>query len=84
MRHIVLEVAVEGIDDAAAVGQRLKHQGGDELGGVLGHQYMDVGAQFDERVRHVGHFVGGDAPADTEDDGFALQLHTGHDPFAVS
>ena len=78
MCHVVLEVAVKRIHDAAAICQRFKHQRGDELGGVLGHQHMDVGAQFDQRVGHIGHFISGNAPGNAEDDGFAFQVHGDH------
>ena len=78
MCHVVLEVAVKRIHDAASICQRFKHQRGDELGGVLGHQHMDVGAQFDQRVGHIGHFISGNAPGNAEDDGFAFQVHGDH------
>ena len=62
MGHVVLEVAVKRIDLAAAAGQRLKHQRRDKLGGVFRHKNMYIRAQLDECMRHVGHFVGGNAP----------------------
>ena len=69
--HIVLEVAVKGIDLAAAMGQCLKHQRRDKLGGVFRHQYVNIRAQLDQRMSHIGHFVSGNAPGDAEDDGFS-------------
>ena len=80
MGHVVLEIAVKGVHDAPAVGQRLKHQRRDELGGVFGHQHMHVGAQLDQRVRHVGHLVGGNAAGDAQHNGFALQRNIRHSP----
>ena len=71
MRHIVLEVAVEGIHLTAAAGQRFKHQRRDELSGIFGHQDMNIGPQLDQRMRHIGHFIGCNAPGDAEDDGFS-------------
>ena len=70
MGHVVLEVAVKRIDLAAAAGQRLKHQRRDELGGVFRHKNVHIRAQLDECMCHVGHFVGGNAPGDAEDNGF--------------
>jgi len=70
MGHVVLEVAVKCIDLAAAAGQRLKHQRRDKLGGVFRHKNVYIRAQLDECMRHVGHFVGGNAPGDAEDNGF--------------
>ena len=72
MRYIILEVAVKGVHNAAAVGQRFKHQGGDELSGVFGHQHMDIRTQLDQCVRHIGHFIGSNAAGDTKDNGFSL------------
>ena len=69
--HIVLEVAVKGIDLAAAMGQCLKHQRRDKLSGVFRHQYVNIRAQLDQRMSHIGHFVSGNAPGDAEDDGFS-------------
>ena len=71
MRHIVLEVAVEGIHLTAAAGQRFKYQRRDELGGIFGHQDMNIGPQLDQRMRHIRHFIGRNAPGDAEDDGFS-------------
>ena len=72
MGHIVLEIAVEGIDDAAAVGEGLKDQRRDELGGVSGHEHMDIRPALGQRMGHIGHLVSRDAAGDAQHDGFAL------------
>ena len=77
MSHIILEVPVKGIHNAAVVGQRFKHQRCDELGGVAGHQHMNIRAGLCQRVGHIGHLVGRNPSGDAKDDGFALQIHRG-------
>ena len=83
MGHVVLEIAVKGVHDAPAVGQRLKHQRRDELGGVFGHQHMHVGPHLDQRMGHIGHFVCGDAPGNPDDDRLSFEQHRIHRPFPV-
>ena len=78
MGHIILEVAVKGIHNAAVVGQGFKHQRGDKLRGVFGHQHMHIGAGFGQGMGHIGHFISGNAPGNAEDDGFAFQVHGDH------
>ena len=81
MGHVVLEVAVKRIDLAAAAGQRLKHQRRDKLSGVFRHKNVYIRAQLDECMRHVGHFVGGNAPGDAEDNGFVGKQHKKSTPY---
>ena len=78
MRHIILEVAVEGIHDAAPVCQRFKNQRGDELGGVFRHQHMHIRPHFYQRMGHVWHFVGRNAAGDAQHNGFSGQVHSFH------
>ena len=74
MCHVILEIAVKGVHDAAVVGQRLEDQGGDEFGGVLGHQHVPRSASFGQRVGHIGHFVCSNAAGDAQNNRFALQV----------
>ena len=83
MGHIILEIAVEGIHNAAPVGQRFKYQRCDELGGVLRHQHMHIRPHLDQRMGHIGHFVCGDAPGNPDDDRLSFEQHRIHRPFPV-
>ena len=73
MLDVVLEVAVEGVDHAAGVAQRLKGQWGDELGGVFGHDDLHVAVLFGQHAGDVGHLVGGNRAGDAQHDGFSFK-----------
>ena len=73
--HFKLEIPVEGVHHALVAGQRLKGDGRDELGGVAGHDDLDVGPPFFQRAGHPGHFISGDAAGHAQQDAFAFQLH---------
>ena len=71
MGHIILEVAVKGIHLTAAVGQCLKHQRRDKFRGVFRHKHVNVRAQLDECMGHIGHFIRSNAAGDADDNGFS-------------
>ena len=75
MGHIILEVAVKGIHNAAVVGQGFKHQRGDKLRGVFGHQHMHIGAGFGQGMGHIGHFISSNPAGNAQHNGFAFQVH---------
>ena len=70
-----LEITVKGVHHALVARQGLERDGGDELGGVFGHDDLHVGPQLAQCAGHVGHFIGGDAAADAQKDAFSLQIH---------
>ena len=71
---IVLEIPGEGIHHAPVVGQGLKGQGGDELGGVLGHDDVDLRPGLPQGAGHVGNFIGGNAPGDAQQHALSFQV----------
>ena len=71
MLHIEVEVTVEGIDDALVVGECLEGHRGDEVGGVLRHDDVNVGIQLHQHRGQIGNLVGSNATRDSQNDGFS-------------
>ena len=70
--HLVAEIAVEGVHHAAVPGELLEGEGGDELGGVGGHDHLHTGVLLDQRRGQRRRLVGRNAPCDPEKNGFSL------------
>jgi len=70
--HLVGEVAVEGVHHGAAAGELLKGEGGDKLGGVLGHHDLYLAVLLDQGRGQRSGLVGGNAAGDAQKNGFSL------------
>ena len=73
MLHGILEIPVEGVHQALAGGEGLEGDGVDEIGGVLGHQHLDIGVELFEHGCQRSDLVGGDGASDGQNDGFIFQ-----------
>ena len=60
MLHIILEIPVEGVDQALIAGELLEGQRRDKFRGVLRHQNLYVGAQFFQHTRQIYNFIRSD------------------------
>ena len=65
MFHIEVKVAVEGIDNALVVRESLEGHRGDEVGGVLRHDDVNVGIEFHQHRGQIGNLIGSDASRNT-------------------
>ena len=75
MGDLELEIPVESVHHALVAGERFKRDGGDELGGVPGHDDLDVGPQLAQCAGDIRHFIGGNAAGDAQKDAFSVQIH---------
>ena len=73
MLHGVLEIPVEGVHQALVGGEGLEGDGVDEIGGVLGHQHLDIGVELLEHGCQRSDLIGGDGAGDGQNDGFIFQ-----------
>ena len=64
--HAVLKVPVKGVHQGLVAGELLKGDGGDKLGGVLGHNDLDVGVLLDQGGGQGRRLVAGDAAGDPQ------------------
>ena len=69
----VLEIPVEGVNQTLVAGQRLEGDGVDEIGGVGGHQHLDISVELFEHGGQGCDLVGGDGAADGQNDGLIFQ-----------
>ena len=80
MLHIELKVPVKGIHQAFVAGEGLEGDGVDKVGGVLGHQHLNVRVLLDQKAGHGGHFICRDAAGDRQHHMFSLE-HVAVSPF---
>ena len=73
MFHIEREVAVEGIDNALVVGECLERHGGNEVGGILGHDDMHFGMELDQHRSQIGALIGCYTACNTQYDGLSCK-----------
>ena len=71
MFHAVLEVPVKGVDQTLVAGERFEGNGIDELGGILGHQYLDITVELFQHPRQIGDLVCRDTSANGQNNGFS-------------
>ena len=76
MLYLMAEVAVKGVHHGAAAGELLEGQGGDELGGMLGHHHLYGSVLFYQSGSQCGGLIGGDAAGDTQQNGLSTK-HSG-------
>ena len=81
MLHIELKVPVEGIHQTFVAGEGLEGDGVDEVGGVLGHQHLNVRVLLHQQACHGGHFICRDAAGDRQHHMFSLE-HVAVSPFS--
>ena len=81
MGHVILKIPVEGVHNAAVVGQGFKGQGRDEVGGILGENAVNLRPGFAQGTGHIGHLIGGDSSGNPQKHGFPFQIFHGFTPF---
>ena len=73
MLDVERKIAVEGINDALIVGKCLERHRRDELGGVLRHNHMHIGMQFNEHRSQIGALVSSNTARNAQYDGLSRQ-----------
>ena len=75
MLHAEFKIPVKGVHQTLIAGQCLEGNGIDKIGGIFGHQHMDIAVQFLQHTCQICDLIGRNAAADTQHDRLSLK-HT--------